>query len=91
MVFDSLAEVDAQDLQSGEGSQDESAVEILEPSPIVSQSEGASTQTSHQVPPPDIDQYVRTDPTFNPTHISIEPIDEVNSRWCVEGLQMIYE
>lgn len=80
-----------EDTQSEEGSQDESIAVVPKPSSIVLKSEEGITQTSHQVSARDTNPPAQTDQNFKPTHISIELIDEVNPRWCLERLQMIYK
>lgn len=83
--FESLLEASIKDPHSKEESQDNSIEPVLKTSTKVPQSKEGTIQTSHQEPS------AKTTQTSDPTHILTELIFEVNLRWCVEGLWMLYE
>lgn len=86
-------EVEAQDPQFEEGSWDKDEYDIVvqEESSVKTQYERGIDQDTQQLPPLNTEAPAQHDQTFDPIHISVEPIDEVNLRWCVEGLNNIFQ
>lgn len=55
------------------------------------QSKKGKEQSSHHVPTPTLEVLSQHDQTFDSTHVSMKPINQVNLRQYVEGIQLLYE